>query len=761
MSLCALFAIATSFNNVKNAQSNSAFPEALTSISFSEGNFSGTNGFEVLKSGIGFTADSTYPNAFNISDTTSYLEIKPNATTSLSGENGFSIALNISNKEGLEPNSYEQLFTVEGENGKSAHINMTTLYYLASSSSSTTYAVPNGGSKLKLNSSKKHQVFVVDFDADSIFCYVNGTLLNKFTPENSKADVISNVIDTFKLLKDSGKSLYLRKPCIKKTGKNTSSIIAANIEIYNSIISAEQATMMIEKSSKEIRNDLPIAVDSCDGYTIISSGYGINAYDSEKPSSFNIGDITSYLTIKADDDKKLVQNGKGFSFSFFHKSTTDTYYSGNTSLRPNVTDDFEQLLTVNGPSGSSAHICTGGVYYSEDGVEYSYKFADPSGSSRLMLTTSWKYVTINVNFIDNLIQIYIDGELAMYFDKNAATVKNIISLFSTNLNSLGGELFIRKPLVPRVNRNSATNVFDDVLLSEYKTEAEIKALHDLKLGKIRITFSSNVDVIIPDIVGTGSLSIPNYEEQIEGFNFSGFYFDQEHTQLVPNDYVFTESATIYAYFVPISYNITYHLDGGINGDNPLTYTKLDEITFAPAAKEGYIFVGWYRTEKYENKVEKLVQGSYGDIDLYAKFVRQTYTIEYVLNGGLLIDEVIETYTIDDGIIALPEAWKPNYIFEGWYLEEDFVNKIENINCSNAIDLTIYAKFVEPKDDDGEGEGDSSQEEEPKDGDEEDDNHKPNKNNNTGLIIGLSIGGGTVILGGLIFFIIKMVLRRKK
>ena len=819
LSLLALFAVATGFNRVQKTPSQSSLVEPVTQITYSDGNFSGTNNFTITKSGAGFVANSTYPQAFNISDKASYLEIKPNSSTAISSDSGFSIALNLSSKDGEDTDSYEQLLTVEGDGGLSAHINVATLYYLASSSASTTYAVPNGGNKLTLDSSKKYQIFVVDYEAESIFVYVNGTLTNKFTPDNSKADVIADVIEAFKLLKTNGTSLFLRKPCAKKTTRNTSSIIAANISLYNSVISAEQAAKMFEDGSTAERNDLPISVDSCDDYRISSVGYGINSYATDKPNSFNIGDQTSYLSFKAASDKKLTQNGKGFSLSFYQKATTDTFYSGNASLRPNVTDDFEQLLTVEDGTGRSAHICTGGMYYSETGSDSTYATPRPNDTDTLhvLLTTEWKYVTINVNAEDQSVIIYVDGVVKHLYEQThptrAAMIRNVVSMFNDAASSLGGEIFLRKPFPLKVNRNSATNIFDEVVFDECKTPNEILALHDSKMGKIRVTFVPNIDVPFADLVGQESIAVPAYEGGVEGYTFEGYYFDAEHTQKVPDNYVATSSITLYPYFKLVTYTITYHLDGGVNNENnPTEYNAEQKITLLDASKEGYAFAGWYRTAKFENKVTILVEGTHGNIDLYAKFERNVYKITYILNGGILTEEATETFTLDDDEIVLPNAWKPEltfvgwysdenftqkvttidpkcghdvtvyanfaisykvtyvlnggqlgegavetftiydgiinlpsahkdgFTFEGWYSDVGFTNKVEHIDSAVGQDVTLYAKFVE-----------NSVEPEPEE--------PKSKNNNTGLIIGLSIGGGVLLIG--VAVLVVMMLRRKK
>lgn len=81
------------------------------------------------------------------------------------------------------------------------------------------------------------------------------------------------------------------------------------------------------------------------------------------------------------------------------------------------------------------------------------------------------------------------------------------------------------------------------------------------------------------------------------------------------------------------WNIHYHLDGGIqsvNNPNILTNVHADCV-ISPAEKQGYTFEGWYLdaalTEPLENQTivsSELTE----DIDLYAKYRADSYTITY-------------------------------------------------------------------------------------------------------------------------------------
>ena len=104
------------------------------------------------------------------------------------------------------------------------------------------------------------------------------------------------------------------------------------------------------------------------------------------------------------------------------------------------------------------------------------------------------------------------------------------------------------------------------------------------------------------------------------------------------------------YYAPISYSITYNLNGGTNNSsNPSTYNVLYGVTLKSPTRAGYTFTGWY--DESGNKITGINEGCNATFssadDLYAKLATRTtgnrtltahwepihYTIKYDANGG--------------------------------------------------------------------------------------------------------------------------------
>ena len=106
---------------------------------------------------------------------------------------------------------------------------------------------------------------------------------------------------------------------------------------------------------------------------------------------------------------------------------------------------------------------------------------------------------------------------------------------------------------------------------------------------------------------------------------------------------------------------------------------------------GYTLDGWYLDD------EKWVFIGYSateSMTLTAKWILNTYRINYELNtnDNYTFEEAVSSYTIEDKNIVLTEPKRLGYLFEGWYLENNFLTKVNEINVSLCQDITLYAKW---------------------------------------------------------------------
>ncbi|MBR4608959.1 MAG: InlB B-repeat-containing protein, partial [Erysipelotrichaceae bacterium] len=116
-------------------------------------------------------------------------------------------------------------------------------------------------------------------------------------------------------------------------------------------------------------------------------------------------------------------------------------------------------------------------------------------------------------------------------------------------------------------------------------------------------------------------------------------------------------------------------------------------------KEGYTFDGWYIDDgTFATKwdFEKSVTADLNDLNLYAKWKSNEYTVTLDKGSGTCsIDKIEVYYGMPYG--SLPEAKKDDRFFEGWWTKsadgefENRINPYTKVNINS--DHTLYARYL--------------------------------------------------------------------
>ena len=145
------------------------------------------------------------------------------------------------------------------------------------------------------------------------------------------------------------------------------------------------------------------------------------------------------------------------------------------------------------------------------------------------------------------------------------------------------------------------------------------------------------------------------------------------------------------------FTITFDTRGG-SEVKPITIAEGATITLPRnPTKEGYIFDGWYLSDEFIEKFNA-TQTISSNITVYARWKedgnqdeKQSYTITFDTQGG----SEVKSITIAEGeTITLPSnPTKEGYIFDGWYLSDEFIEKF-NATQTISSNITVYAKWRE-------------------------------------------------------------------
>jgi uncharacterized repeat protein (TIGR02543 family) len=148
--------------------------------------------------------------------------------------------------------------------------------------------------------------------------------------------------------------------------------------------------------------------------------------------------------------------------------------------------------------------------------------------------------------------------------------------------------------------------------------------------------------------------------------------------------------TITATFTPVTYSISYNLNGGTNGSNPASYDiTTSTITFAAPSKTGFEFGGWYAASDFSGSmVTTILHGSTGDVILHAKWTLCSYSLTVSASvGGTISTPETSPVTVNFGaatsIAASPST---GYFFVKWIRSN--VNAIITDSTQPATTVTL-------------------------------------------------------------------------
>src|SRR5690606_20463713 len=142
---------------------------------------------------------------------------------------------------------------------------------------------------------------------------------------------------------------------------------------------------------------------------------------------------------------------------------------------------------------------------------------------------------------------------------------------------------------------------------------------------------------------------------LDGLEFVGWYTALEGgNEVTTLTFDVASNIILYARFDVETYTITYmHMEDVIN-PNPTSYQVTSEnVVFQAPTREGYTFKGMFSNEAMTMPVSHIETGSTGNKIIYIKWEATTYTIDYELGDGSMVNTTVDSYTIETPTFNLP------------------------------------------------------------------------------------------------------------
>jgi uncharacterized repeat protein (TIGR02543 family) len=153
-------------------------------------------------------------------------------------------------------------------------------------------------------------------------------------------------------------------------------------------------------------------------------------------------------------------------------------------------------------------------------------------------------------------------------------------------------------------------------------------------------------------------------------------------------------------FGEVTYTVTYNGNGSTGGTAPIdskTYLVNKEVTVmgndGSLVRTGHTFAGW-NTKADGTGASYAVGAIFGmgteNIVLYAKWIINSYTVRFNVDGGSAIEDQIVNY--NENITKPTDPIKTGYTFGGWYTDSSLATAFD-FNEAITVDTTIYAKWI--------------------------------------------------------------------
>ena len=159
----------------------------------------------------------------------------------------------------------------------------------------------------------------------------------------------------------------------------------------------------------------------------------------------------------------------------------------------------------------------------------------------------------------------------------------------------------------------------------------------------------------------------------------------------------SDELVLYAVWTDVeTYTVTYNANQ--HGRTTVDYVRVgagDTVSAPtdPIADDGYEFVGWFTDTDGENQYQFAAQ-IHESIVLYAKWMPDTFTVSYEMNGVSSAGENPVSYTIETPTFALAApADVDGYVFEGWFYDSNFTSPASQVIQGTTGDKTFYAKWT--------------------------------------------------------------------
>ena len=355
---------------------------------------------------------------------------------------------------------------------------------------------------------------------------------------------------------------------------------------------------------------------------------------------------------------------------WYYTGTVTFETNGGSTIEP-ITQEYGTVLNAPEDPDREHYIFAG--WYSDEDLQTEYVFGTMPDVD-FTLYAKWTAVEYNITYVLN------GGENGLNPD-----VYTVESAFDFAPATKTGYTFVAWYTLPDFTSAPVSSIVAG-------TFGNMTLYANYSINSYTISFDSAGGSAVTSITQeyNTAVSAPAAPSR-NGYSFNGWLTEEGEAFVF--DRIPAYDVALTADWELIEYTITYNLGGGVNASaNPAYYTIEDEtVTLAAPTRRGYTFEGWFADSEYAVEITSIPAGSYGVVEVEAKWAIIVYDITYYNVDGLENPNP-GTYTVED-VVSFAEVFKLGHTFGGFFKEEGFVTPVSGIAEGSIGDVAVYAKYT--------------------------------------------------------------------
>ena len=449
------------------------------------------------------------------------------------------------------------------------------------------------------------------------------------------------------------------------TGAIKALTIGAHVTtIYNSMFIGSQYLNSIDFSEAT-------GLTSIEEYAFYNCGYYVPTEPGEDP-------VPNLTTIDL-SNTKVTSIGEG-AFYNCSKLTTITLPSTLTTIGNSAFRNCFSLTSFSVP-GSVTTIGAQAFDFCDNLADFTFEASNTAITSSATIPCTNLYLGRNITFTYN----GFSGVSALTIGTNVTSIGSLF--YSSDITSV--TVPWDSPITIAVDAFSDDTYAKATLWIPGGTKAAYEAADgwkkfanmDFSSFVVSITGSAHGTLAVADISSTNgeeeTTLIDRGEDAVftvtpaTGYELTTFTVNGDDETPTEGSYTVEDLSadqTVVAGFTPITYTLTYTLNGG-TATNPETYTiETETFTLNNPTKTGYDFAGWKLNGVGDAMMTvTIAQGSTGHLAYTATWTPTVYNIVYTMDGGTATPANPTTYTIETETFTLNNPTKTGHTFKGWKL----------------------------------------------------------------------------------------------